>query len=104
MELYNLPILLIHLITKPLRTSIGMTALFTTYTSLHVFRFNIVKHITNNLLCCAYKHLTIEHFTKGALTFSRKIHILYVHEEPEIYNTVTKLTHVLQITQKLKRK
>jgi hypothetical protein len=93
--------IIIHLITKPLR-SIGMTALFITYISLNVFRFNIVKHITNNLLCYAYKHLSTEQFTKAALTFSRKTHILYLHEEPEIYNTATKLTHVFQITQKLK--
>ena len=91
------------MITKPLRISTGMTALLTSHIPLNSFRFNITKHIKKNLLCCTYKHLTIDEFTKTALTFPRKIHILYVHEKADIYNTVTKLTHVFQITQKLKQ-
>lgn len=95
---------IINLITKLLRISTGMTALLTIHIPHNAFRFNITKHIKKNLLCCAYKHLTIDKFTKTALTFPRKIQILYVHEKTYIYNTVTKLTQVFQITQKLKQR
>jgi len=46
--------------------------------------------------------LTNEEITKTAVTFPWKIYMLYVHETTDIYNTVTKLTHMFEITQKLK--
>lgn len=93
---------IIHLITQPLRISAGLIALLIIRISLNAFTFNITKQIKKNLLCCAYKHLTNDGITKTAVTSPRKIYILYVHETTDIYNTVTKLTHVFEITQKLK--
>jgi hypothetical protein len=47
--------------------------------------------------------LTIDEITTAAVTFPRKIYVLYVHEKTDVYNTMTKLTHVFEITQKLKQ-
>jgi len=75
-----------------------MIALLTIHFSLNAFRFNITKQIKKDLLCCAYKHLTNDEITKTAVAFPRMIHILYVRETTDIYNTVTKLTHVFEST------
>jgi len=93
---------IIHLITNPHRISSGMIALLTLHFSLNAFRFNITKQTKNNLLCCYYKHLTNDKIMKTAVTLPRKMCILYVHETTDIYNTVTKLTHMFEITQQLK--
>ena len=79
-----------------------MIALMIIHFILNAFRFNLTKQIKKNLLCCDYKHLTNDEITKTAVTFRRKMCILYVHETTDIYNTVTKLTHMFEIIQKLK--